>query len=89
MNKLLSSKIKKVLTCIPLVENLARNKFVGAFILSLIKTKKVQFSELSYSLNDDVKVESNERRIQVFLRNKFLFLSKLHYFCVYFCPKVN
>ena len=36
MNKLFSANIEKVLTAIPLVENLARKKFVNAFIFSLI-----------------------------------------------------
>jgi hypothetical protein len=66
MNKLFDTKIEKILNGIQIVENLARKKFVSAFILSLIKIKKVQFSELAYSLNDSVKVESNERRIQHF-----------------------
>ena len=89
MNKLFSAKIEKLLTGIPLVENLARKKFVNAFILSIIKIKKVQFSELAYGLNDSVKVESNERRIQDFLSIKPLIIIKLLYFYVYFYPKVK
>ena len=87
MNKLFSAKIEKVLTCIPLVENLARKKFVSAFILSLIKTKKVQFSELAYSLNDCVKMESNERRIQSFFEKQVLDFHQVAFLLCMFLPK--
>ena len=71
MNKLFDTKIEKALDGIPIVKNLARKKFVSAFILSLIKIRNVQFSELAYGLNDSVKVESNERRIQPHRRSEF------------------
>lgn len=67
MNKLFTAKIEKLLTTILLVENLARKKSVSAFFLSIIKN--IQFLELAYGLNDSVKVESNEPRIQDFFEH--------------------
>lgn len=87
MNKLFSAKIEKLLTGIPLIENLARKKFVSAFILSIIKIKNVQFSELAYGLNDSVKVESNERRIQDFFENKTLDFNQVALLLCMFLPK--
>lgn len=87
MNKLFSAKIEKLLTGIPLVENLARKKFVSAFILSIIKIKKVQFSELAYGLNDSVKIESNERRIQDFFEHKTLDFNQVALLLCLFLPK--
>lgn len=87
MNKLFSTKIEKLLTGIPLVENLARKKFVSALILSIIKIKSVQFSELAYGLNDSVKVESNERRIQDFFENKTLDFNQVALLLCIFLPK--
>ncbi len=46
------------------MNNLVRKKLVSAFILSLIKTRNVQFHLLAEALNDEVKSASNERRIQ-------------------------
>ena len=69
MNKLFTAKIEKLLTAILLVENLARKKSVSAFFLSIIKIKNIQFLELAYGLNDSVKVESNEPRIQDFFEH--------------------
>jgi len=52
----------------PVVRNLARQKFVSQFILALIKSRNVQFCEVAQHLNDAVKVASNETRIQDFFR---------------------
>jgi hypothetical protein len=72
MIALFDAKINSVFDKINFVENLARRKFITAFILSLIKSKKVQFSELAFHLNPKVKTASNFRRIQSFFQH-FLF----------------
>ncbi len=52
----------------PIVDNLARKKFVAQFVIALIKSRNVQFCEIAHHLNDKVKTESNEIRIQDFFR---------------------
>jgi hypothetical protein len=68
MNQRLTNEITSVLSKAQIVENLARKKFLGAFILGLIKSKKVQFCEIAHHLNEDAKLVSNEVRIQDFFR---------------------
>ena len=46
--------------------HLSRQKFVGQFIIGLIKRRNVQFGEVAQHLNDAVKPASNETRIQDF-----------------------
>lgn len=52
----------------PIVSNLARQKFIGQFVVALLKSRNVQFGEVAQHLNDTVKVASNETRIQDFFR---------------------
>lgn len=52
----------------PIVANLARKKFVSAFVVALTKSRNVQFCEIAHHLNDSAKLASNENRIQDFFR---------------------
>ena len=68
MQKYCNSEITSIFDKIPIVENLARKKFVVLFVLAMIKTRAVQFCEIAQALNDKVKAISNEVRIQDFFR---------------------
>lgn len=74
MKQRLIAKITTVLQHLPVVRNLARQKFVSQFIIALIKSRNVQFCEVAQHLNDAVKLASNETRIQDFFRE-----TDLHY----------
>ncbi len=80
MKQRLVAKITTLLQHAPVVGNLARQKFVGQFLLALLKSRNVQFGEVAQHLNDAVKVASNETRIQDFFREtdlNYLVLSQL------------
>lgn len=68
MKQKLKGEITTILHSAPIVKNLARKKFVSAFILALIQSRNVQFCEVAQHFNDDVKLASNENRIQDFFR---------------------
>lgn len=68
MKKYCNGEITSIFEKIPIVENLARKKFVILFVLAMIKTRAVQFQEIAQSLNDKAKATSNEVRIQDFFR---------------------
>ncbi|RZJ58135.1 MAG: hypothetical protein EOO55_01645 [Hymenobacter sp.] len=50
------------------MRSLVHQKFVGQFLIALLKSRTVQFGEVAQHLNDAVKVASNETRIQGFFR---------------------
>jgi len=64
----LIAKITTLLHHAPLVQNLARKKFVARFVVGQFKSRNVQFREVAQHLNDRVKSASNETRIQSFFR---------------------
>ena len=68
MKQSLINEITDVLQKVPLVTNLARKKFVAQFVIGLIKSRNIQFCEVAQHLNDQVKIASNENRIQDFFR---------------------
>jgi hypothetical protein len=68
MNQKLTDEITSVLSKVPIVKNLSRKKFIAMFILSLIKSRNVQFCEIAPHFNDKAKLTSNEVRIQDFFR---------------------
>ncbi len=68
MQEYCNDKITRVLDKYPIVLNKARKRFVILFILGMIKLRSVQFCEVSQGLNDKVKAQSNEKRIQDFFR---------------------
>ena len=80
MKQCLSAKITTLLQHLPVVRNLARKKFVGQFIIGLLKSRNVQFCEVAQHLNDAAKPASNETRIQDFFRKpdlNYLVLAQL------------
>ena len=68
MKQHFAAKITTLLQQAPFVGHLSRQKFVGQFILGLIKSRNVQFGEVAQHLNDAAKPASNETRIQDFFR---------------------
>jgi hypothetical protein len=46
--------------------HLSRKKFISSFVMGMLETKSVKFQDIAEVLNDEVKVESNHRRIQSF-----------------------
>ena len=66
MKQSLKSEITSILHAVPIVDNLARKTFVSLFIMALIQQRKVQFCELAPVLNDEVKIASNQNRIEDF-----------------------
>ena len=68
MNQRLTDEITSVLSKAQIIDNLARQKFIGLFVVGVIKSRNVQFCEIAPHLNDQVKTSSNEVRIQDFFR---------------------
>ena len=68
MKDFISTKITKILGNFCLLNHLSRQKCALQTVLSMIKTRSVQLSELSLELNDAVKPSSNERRLQHFFK---------------------
>lgn len=68
MKQSLSDQITKILSKTLIVKNLARKKFIGKFVIGLIKSRNVQFCQVAQHLNDEVQIASNEVRIQDFFR---------------------
>ncbi len=69
----LSDQVTRILSKVPIVQNLARKKFIAQFTLGLIKTgppggRNVQFCQVAQHLNDKAKLACNEVRIQDFFR---------------------
>lgn len=72
MKDFLTTKVSRLLTSFAIVKHLSRQKCALSLILSLIRTRQVQFQELALVFNDQVKEESNERRIQAFFKEAHL-----------------
>lgn len=87
MKQGLIAKITTVLRQVPLVAHLSRKKFVAAFVIGLIKSRKVQFCEVAHYLNDVVKVASNETRIENFFRQATLDYTALAMLLVSLLPR--
>ena len=68
MKQPFAAKVTMLLQQAPFVRHLSRQKFVGQFIIGLIKSRNVQFGEVAQHLDDAVKPASNEMRIQDFSR---------------------
>lgn len=68
MKQSLMAEVTEILSKAPIVQNLARKKFIAQFTVGLIKSKNVQFCQVAQHLNDQAKVSSNEVRIQDFFR---------------------
>jgi hypothetical protein len=63
-----NAKIKELFAQVKIVNNLARQKFVFRFLLGLIKSRRVQFSEIAPHLNEEIQSGCHEVRIQDFFR---------------------
>ena len=81
------AEVTAILDKVPIVKNLARKKFVVLFVLSMIKTRSVQFCEVAQALNDEVKASSNEVRIQDFFREVSLDYEQVALLLAMFLPK--
>jgi hypothetical protein len=68
MKQSLSAEVTEIMSKVPIVKNLARKKFIGKFVVGLIKSRNVQFCQVAQHLNDEVQIVSNEVRIQDFFR---------------------
>ncbi|AWM31643.1 hypothetical protein [Hymenobacter nivis] len=62
------TKITTVLQHLPMVRNLAHQKFGSQFIITLVRSCNGQFCKVAQHLNDAVKPASNETRVQDFFR---------------------
>lgn len=72
MKDFLSSKVVKLMSSFAIVKHLSRQKCAISLVLSLIRSRQVQFQELALVFNDQVKEDSNERRIQAFFKEAAL-----------------
>ncbi|HET9501903.1 MAG TPA: hypothetical protein VFO93_00070 [Hymenobacter sp.] len=68
MKQCLSAKITTLLRRAPIARNLARQNIVAQLIITLLKSRNIQFGEVAQHLNDAVKMASNQTRIQNFFR---------------------
>lgn len=87
MHNILEDKVKETLAKVAIVKNLSRKKFIWQFIKGLIKVRDVRFSEIATELNDSVKVDSNERRIQAFFEKCVMDYDLVAILLVLFLPK--
>ena len=65
----LIAKMTTVLQRVPLVRCLSRQKIIAQFLIGLLESRNVRFSEVAQHLNDAAKPASNENRIQHFFRD--------------------
>jgi hypothetical protein len=87
MKQSLKNEVTTILHSLPIVKNLARKKFIAAFVLALIQSRNVQFAELAQHLNPDAKLSSNETRIQDFFRETDLDYTLLAVLVLSLLPK--
>lgn len=81
------AQITEILGEVSIVENLARKKFIGEFIIGLIKSRNVQFCEVAQHLRDSAKLSSNEVRIQDFFREVSLDYQQVAILLLSFLPR--
>ena len=87
MEKSINTKIEKIISKVNIVSNLARKKCLVSFILSIIKMRKVQLSELATQFNDEVEKESNERHLSHFLSSAEIDYQQLAILLTLFLPR--
>jgi len=66
MKQYFTAEITAMFSKVPIVKNLARQKFVLMFVLGPIRSRKVQFCEVAQYLNGEAQDKSNEVPIQNF-----------------------
>jgi IS4 transposase len=64
----LKSKIREILDSVQIVKHASRKDFLGLYIPALIQSGSVQFHLTAKYLNQEVKLDSNTKRIQDFYR---------------------
>lgn len=75
MENPIECKVIEIFDSIPTKINLSRKKFMAAYLLALISSRKVQFRETALHMNSKAKLDSRERQIQAFFKNyKFNYL---------------
>ncbi len=80
MKEYFTAEITAMFSKVPIVKNLARQKFMLMFVLGLIRSRKVQFCEVAQYLNDEAQDKSNEVRIQDFFAKWHLTINRLRFF---------
>lgn len=88
MKQNFTSKVKAIFDKVAIVNNLARKKFIFSFVFGLIKSRKVQFSEVAEHLNNEAQAICNEVRIQDFFREVQLDYQQIAVLlCLFLDPK--
>ena len=83
----LIAKITTILQQAPIVANLARRTGVAQFVIGLLKARKVQFHAVAQHFNDQVKVASNQTRIENLLRQTPLDYARLALLLISLLPR--
>lgn len=83
----LKCEIREILDQIQIVKHAFRKDFVGLYIPSLIQSGSVQFHKTAKYLNEDVKLDSNTKRIQDFYREVELNYEFVAIFLLSLMPK--
>lgn len=87
MKQIIRDKVTELLDKIPLAKNLARKKFISAFLLGLIDSKKVQFNEIALHIASEAKPASIERNIQSFFKDYEFDYERVCLLLLLFLPK--
>jgi hypothetical protein len=87
MKRIIKDKVTELLDTIPLAKNLARKKFIASFVLGLVDSRKVQFSEVALHLESKAKFESIERNIQSFFKEFAFDYEQVCLLLVMFLPR--
>ena len=87
MKEIINAKVIEIFNIVPLATNLARKKFISAFLLGLIDSRKVQFKEIALHMSSTAKDESVERKIQSFFKDFIFDYDKVCLLLLLFLPK--
>ena len=87
MKKIIKDEVINLLGKIPLAKNLARKKFISAFLLALLDSKKVQFQDIALHIDSEAKLESVERNIQSFFKDYEFDYQQVCLLLVLFLPR--
>lgn len=69
MKIIITDKVTKILSKVPLAKNLARQKFITFFLVGLLNSRKVQFKEVALHIDSSAQLSSVERQIQAFFKD--------------------
>jgi hypothetical protein len=87
MKETIKAQVINILNIVPLAANLARKKFIAAFLLGLIDSRKVQFKEIAMHIDSEAKLESIERKVQSFFKEFTFDYDKVCLLLLMFLPK--